>query len=201
MKQSISSPSGFTLVELMIVIIIIGVLFAAASSSFNNIKERTEFHASINEIVALFKQIKAKAYTGDNIQTAEGISIKASFDTEKLTVVAFKDINLNGIQESPTPTTGDITLQSLSINARKLQVVSFTGSTTVDSVGYTNGNTFSDLLILFPKGTNTFSLQTGAGSSLLTSTIQFGLLQGQTEQNRKFITIDSLSSLIHATNL
>ncbi len=67
---------GFTLIEMLIVLVIIGLLAAMAVSSFGSARKRARLNIAVDSIASMIKQQQGKAKTGR--QTADGSSGQSS---------------------------------------------------------------------------------------------------------------------------
>lgn len=98
-KNSRLSNTGFTIVELLIVIVIIGILAAITIVAYNGIQNRANDTTVQNDLVAMAKKIELEAATTGNYQVltpATGIRIsKSAFDTAENNLYYCRNTNTN----------------------------------------------------------------------------------------------------------
>ncbi|MGS0764005.1 prepilin-type N-terminal cleavage/methylation domain-containing protein [Syntrophomonas curvata] len=119
--QSTNNQKGFTLVELMVVVVIIGVLVAIAVPIYNNVSEKAKLNAHLA-----------------NIRTIEGAieSYKAANDTAALSTIDVTQAGVgvlipNYIREWPTkPGTYTVTDGVLTANPTKAATITAIGGGT-----------------------------------------------------------------------
>ena len=118
-KKAKANPTGFTLVELMIVVAIIGLLAAVAIPQFLNARNRADAKAKVGELVGIAKEC-------------------ATFNAEA-------DESTTTIQE---PTGGEIACGGANPEPRTLASRAFAAQTTVDCLGTTiDGDEFTQVTI------------------------------------------------------
>lgn len=151
-KNSIQkNKSGFTLIEILVVVIIIGILLAVTLSSFNTSQQRQLLITQSVEFDEMLKRARNSALIGlknvdfpaDTMARAYGVHIDISADPQTLTY--FSDIDGNfWFDEAPGPD-GDA-----------LEVVELTDEVTITRMFYDDGaeQDIDQALILFlpPRG-------------------------------------------------
>lgn len=61
MKKHLKSESGFTLVEVLMVVVIIGLIAAIATPNFNSWKRKADLNADMRRFYAFFQQARMEA--------------------------------------------------------------------------------------------------------------------------------------------
>ncbi|MEW6457162.1 MAG: type II secretion system protein [Acidobacteriota bacterium] len=97
------NKSGFTIIEILVVLGLIGIVFLIGVLSFTDIRARINLNAASNELVADFQSIKFKSMTKEieieGVKTSKfGILTKNS-EPDRYYFFAFKDKNNNEILE------------------------------------------------------------------------------------------------------
>ncbi len=87
-KQFKSRQEGFTIIELLIVIVVIGILAALVITTFSGIQEKARNTARETDISALHKQLEAYYAQNEN----------SSYPTlTELNTVSWRDTNMKGL--------------------------------------------------------------------------------------------------------
>ncbi len=118
-SDGFSSKSGFTILELIIVIAIIGILAAISLVSYNGIQNRVEDTKAKSDASNAAKQLELRRIsertfpigtTNPDLTVSDGVNVQYNSDgiTYKLTVVSERnnDISYCITSEKPTPTKG-----------------------------------------------------------------------------------------------
>lgn len=85
MSNTIRRNSGFTLIELMIVTVIVGIIASMAVPKFQRAYERMQFTASHRRMISTFRTARSMAIT-------EKMPYGVHVDQDKMLVTLFKDV-------------------------------------------------------------------------------------------------------------
>ncbi len=151
---SVRAGSGFTIVELLIVVVIIAILAAVTIVSYNGIQQRAKVTAKKAELSQLQRKIQTDILqtTGTSISIKTPIALATSIGATDLTepIQAAQELTLYGVFDSlnNTAATGWTTLLGLSPNAsdNAFRIRSgASGSNTGRAYYATSGETNKDL--------------------------------------------------------
>lgn len=191
MKKT-THPAGFTLLELLIVVMIFGLLLTGVGVNFSKMKGRAEFERMVNEIVAALQYTKTIAFTGEGIATtSSGASAILTTSSSQLSFTTFEDQNGNGIQDAT-----DTEIKSIRALNNEAAINTMSGSAASGSL-YANGSPFTTINLLFIRGTKEIIMRDGAGNQLIKASILF---QSKLQDYQRTISIDSRSGLIYANS-
>lgn len=85
-KTNISKLKGFTLIELMIVVAIIGILASVAIPTYSNYQAKAKFTAGLAEISAARTVFELRRNSGETVTTPEDAGLTASTTNCAITV-------------------------------------------------------------------------------------------------------------------
>jgi prepilin-type N-terminal cleavage/methylation domain-containing protein len=155
--------SGFTMVELMIVILIVGILSGAALSNFRSLGEKSDYETFIYTLQHYTQEAKNMSlvneseWNGSSYSAAKshGVVINHNLTKTKATVTLFQDSNDDGDYD-----TGE-ELKTLE-EEKIIEVGTWSG---IQSGNSTAASTFSEITILFqPDPTPTASITSNAST-------------------------------------
>jgi type IV fimbrial biogenesis protein FimT len=132
------SPSGFTLLEIMIVVAIMGVLLAAGMPSLGAYMNNSKIQASAQSLLSGFQQARAEA-----VRRNLNVVITLTSDSIDQTTPTASTTGKNWIITAPSPTipTESIVVSAKSSSegsAEKITVNGGVGTITFNSLGGTN---------------------------------------------------------------
>ncbi|MFA5352150.1 MAG: prepilin-type N-terminal cleavage/methylation domain-containing protein [Candidatus Gracilibacteria bacterium] len=186
------SVAGFTLVELLVVITIIGITTAVAIPNFLASSRRSTFQAMVNEVSTLFEQARTQALasefsqSGSNLKTPPGgygiflnlVSQKATLFVDDFHAgcsLASCFVNMNYANEdmanrvSPDGiyTAGsDTVVKSVAINSKTYMKLLQLSGKKEDDTNWTSSNTASVTVIFTPPYAEASIVAIDGGSSI-----------------------------------
>jgi type IV pilus assembly protein PilA len=117
-RKSMQDDKGFTLIELMVVVLIIAILIAIAIPTFLGLRRRAQDRAAQSNLRNALTAAKAyftddEVYTGF-VGTVDGEDTEPSLTWADGNAVALNTVNVAGVTAAATTTPQEIMLQTLS---------------------------------------------------------------------------------------
>ena len=109
-KSNTQAQSGFTIVELLIVVVVIAILAAITIVSYNGITSKANASAAQSTASALQKKAELYAADGDTGQYPKNIAVLTGASSSKAFYVATGSINATAA-DAPTASNGKNTVQ------------------------------------------------------------------------------------------
>lgn len=101
MLHSYKNKKGFTLVEVLLVVFIIGILSTVALSSYNNSTQNFSFISAYKEMMSSLRN--ARSYAITNKEGAVGVPDRYGVCISKNSIVLFEDNGKSKFQYDPAP--------------------------------------------------------------------------------------------------
>jgi len=108
---------GFTLIELMVVILIIGIGATASIQSYQTSQNRIKFHLQASEVQSMFSLARSSALNASEEADAKRLIL---FEFDKNTVTTF--IDKNGNNEY---TDGETIVKKLELNSDEIEIKNY----------------------------------------------------------------------------
>jgi type IV pilus assembly protein PilA len=149
LRQRIQDDKGFTLIELMVVVLIIAILIAIAIPTFLGLRQRAQDRAAQSNLRNGLTN--AKAYFSDDevyfgFDAAEGTASEPSLTWADGNAVALNTVNVTGLPATATTTPQTIVLETLSQSETSFCIADSSSAGTVRGMDEAGGTfaTYAD---------------------------------------------------------
>lgn len=182
---------GFTLIELMVVITIIGILAVSTLPSFYRSQKYARYENSVSEIISFFKEVRNKAIIGQftlngSVQTTPEGGYGLKIDKTNQQIITFIDKDKNKIYDSGEALSTYTLPSVISIKSMSGVLASETTSTIKSELST------STILFLPPQG-DTLINENDAGKNLVDLNI---ILEREDKLKTKTLKINKISGFI-----
>lgn len=119
-RDKIARQSGFTLFELMVVVLIIGLLSAVVTANFRQMRISQEMNASARDLVSSIREVQNNILTGKYVTSSQSARAYALVFTQNSTAYSplYNLLDVNG-----NNTTSTLSVISLKQNSKIQQIL------------------------------------------------------------------------------